>query len=214
MALNNHMLMNRYIPLLAVIALIFSIIIIAVIGLNDNKPLSPVTPFPTDAGVSESAPTQSNTPSPSWQTFTSKEHQLTLEYPQEATVSATNDGAIRILVMGPTQQTGTEFYDGISISIDSGQLPNQLTFDEYVGSRRDTLTKDPIITSVSDITPISIGQHNGATFTFEGLGRHRFIFIPNNRGYLEIADSTQDPTNQGYKEQVNQILNSITLLND
>jgi len=61
---------------------------------------------------------------------------------------------------------------------------------------------------------ISANELEGFTFTVEGLGVFKYIYLDlGNKHYLEIVDATVDPSSEGYVKTVGEMLETIEVIN-
>jgi len=119
-------------------------------------------------------------------------------------VGQTPDNYIQVSVWGPTQEKDTEFYDGINLLFKFNPLNGQTLEAVVDNSVQESQVVGEIITAK---TPMSLNNYDGFTYTSQGLGVFRYIFLEwPGQGYMEIIDGTNDPTGQGYKEIVEKIL--------
>ena len=123
---------------------------------------------------------------------------------KNVSVGQTPDNYIQVSVWGPTQEKDTEFYDGINLLFKFNPLNGQTLEAVVDNSVQESQVVGEIITAK---TPMSLNNYDGFTYTSQGLGVFRYIFLEwPGQGYMEIIDGTNDPTGQGYKEIVEKIL--------
>ncbi len=144
---------------------------------------------------------------PEWKTYSSAQVGYSFRYPSY--VELTEENVVRLSFWGPTQQANTEFYDGISLSFSLPFTIEGLSLEDYV-DQQITMSRENGEIETSK-TPISINNNQGFSYVVSGLGSFKYIYLqsPNNEWVVEIVDSTVDPTNQGYIDTVQQILNSF-----
>lgn len=146
-----------------------------------------------------------------WETYTSTAHGFTIRHPQEIDIQNTGDGEL-LSLWGPSQQEGTEFYDGISLHFTSGSLEGK-TLDDFVNQIYTDAQNDPINEQVSPVQPILIGEESGLTFDVRGYGDSTYIYLPKGEGeYLRITENTQDPSSQGFEKITDAMLQSLRLV--
>lgn len=117
---------------------------------------------------------------------------------------------------GPSQQPNTEGYDGIFLSFT--QIPKeQFSLEEIVDYRLDQIKEEQIVDVIIDKQLISINSYNGFTFSTQGLGINKYIYLADSGNlsdyYILVTDSTKDPGNLGFDETVTQIFSSFQFLN-
>ncbi len=153
-----------------------------------------------------------NTNPENWVNYSSTEHNFSLRHPSEVEISLTEEG-VTLTQVGPSQKTGTELYDGISINITSGLTSGKI-FDEYVSSQY-ALSRDEVTTDeISDLETVTINGLSGYKYTVSSVGSSSFIFLPQgDMGYLKIINSTVEPTNSSnnFKKIAENVINSIII---
>jgi hypothetical protein len=145
----------------------------------------------------------------SWETYTSSESGFTIKHPGNVTPTVLHEGEQTITVftlVGPTQKKDTEFYDGISLQLMTGELGNE-TLEEYVEADEAALSQHATITKKT--TPTEINGVNGYTYAATGEGDVTFIYLPDGGAYLKIANLTKDPGNLGYETIAQNMLQTL-----
>ena len=184
----------------------------------------PVIDLNPGVGVTTEDSTRSGTAAPDisptiegmpagWEVYESVEHGFKIAHPPDVLQEPRPGEEVRFVKFGPTQQLGTELYDGISVSFDSGQVTGEGGFEEFVRSEYVRLSADPGASSVSDFGEVTVGAHTGYAFRESGLGEFTHVYLPKagGSGYVHIVDSTVDPTDQGFVDMVRQMLDSLVL---
>lgn len=168
-------------------------------------PSPAVTPLPTP--TPESTPTPE--PTADWKTHTNTKCGFSIKYPDELTVDEAR-GCVHFSLWGPTQKTDTEFYDGISLLFDSGQLGNK-TLKELVEEEADEFkVVGEVLISPAETTIAGVA---GYTVKASGLGVFTYFYVSHKPGiYLEIVDSTVDPTGKGFQKTVDLMLSTLKFL--
>jgi hypothetical protein len=157
-------------------------------------------------------PSPSATPDPtaSWQTYLSSKLGFSLKYPAEvkATEDAVNN-SVYFSLLGPTQKEGTEFFDGISLSIKSGSLGGK-TLKEFV----DTVGVDDEVSQiVSGPEVTTIAGLSAYKLRIRGLGEFDYYYFQKGAsGYLELVNNTLDPENQGFLQTASLMMESLKIL--
>lgn len=143
-----------------------------------------------------------------WLKFESQTHHFSIKHPKDVSVEETTDNYIRVFLWGPSQKPETEFYDGISLLFQFNPLAGQSLEDVVDASIEEAKEFGQILEAKA---PITLNNYQGFTYTAEGLGVFKNIFLEwPGQGYMEIVDSTSDPTSQGYEEIVDQILATLS----
>ena len=120
------------------------------------------------------------------------------------------DSSAHLGLWGPSQKTGTEFYDGINVTFKKGALePETLTqlVDDQIKQLK---AKYAVITTQP--TKIKISSYDGYKFRASMDIEGEFIFLSDSDSYIEIQNFTRDPSNQGYNKIVDQILSTFKFL--
>ncbi|MGI5841493.1 MAG: hypothetical protein ACOX6N_04720, partial [Patescibacteria group bacterium] len=160
------------------------------------------------------------TPSPTgtvsdWDIFQSDEIGIRIRYPQDVRVQTIDNmrytKAVQFIKFGPTQIEGTEFYDGINVLIDKGVLEEDQSVRSLALTRLEEAKEGPTFENSSEMTTVTVAGRTGYRFTIESLGVHEYTFLPEGQEYIEIRNSTADPTSQGYQETVDQMLATLEI---
>jgi hypothetical protein len=156
-------------------------------------------------------PIPSQTPAPipeDWETFSSETFGISVKHPKDFTAEETQEG-VRVLKLGPTQSLGTELYDGISILIRTGSLEG-VSLEKYVDLQIQEIKDQPINAKVSEKREVKVLELNGFSYNVSSLGEATYILLPKGQNqYLEIINSTVDPSNFGYQKTVDLIISSL-----
>ena len=154
--------------------------------------------------TSSSLPTQID----GWETYTNEQWKFAMQYPGTMTVRQMDNHSVQFFVLGPTQSTGTEMYDGISMEV------MYETYEESFKDVADAAVQNS--ESNSEITeplkPAKLGGVNGYTYSVTGLGSFVNYYLPINEGeYLVVTYLVSDPTNAGFKDTVDKMLRSMII---
>jgi hypothetical protein len=147
-----------------------------------------------------------------WQTYISPEWEFAINHPSDVKIELTQNG-VHFLKLGPTQSTGTELFDGLSLLVFTAQLQN-ISFEAFAQQEHAKLKNDPIYESVSDLSDVKVANYEGYSFTADGLGKSTTYYLKNGeKGYIKITDMTVEPANQNrdFKKTVTQMLNSFQI---
>lgn len=135
------------------------------------------------------------------------------EYPSEAKINEAQD-IVSLSIWGPTQRPNTELYDGLALNFQMQKLSNK-TLDDYV-KEEFVKAENEGVEVLSPLSKISIAGINGYSYKVRGLGEHQYIYLPSPLkpgNFIFIGNSTHDPTNRGFENQVNQILSTFKFSN-
>lgn len=164
---------------------------------------------PTPTPVSQTpSPSPTVSPVSGWETL-ENETGWSIRYPEEVEVS--ENGATSFIQFGPTQEEGTEFYDGISVTIRTGALGG-MTLGDFVDEQIIDIENDPISEVSNGPSEVVVAGLEGYRFTTTGLGTFEYYYLPmGETSYLEVIDATQDPTGQGFENTVQMMLDTIEI---
>lgn len=206
-----------------VITIIFLLTVGAIgVGLyfvNQQPKTKVVVPLPptsaTTPTLNPSGPKISPLPTipASWKTFTSMSYGFSIKYPADIKHDITSEGE-RFYKLGPSQATGTELYDGISVVIRAGSLQGK-PFKEWVDQKYLEFKTDPVRPEVGDQKPITIAGMQGVSFTVSSLGDRTMMYLPKGTDqFLEITNSTVEPQDreQTFQKTVDLMLSSLEFL--
>lgn len=143
-----------------------------------------------------------------WKTFSNV--YLKISYPPDLKLTERDASEIVLQKWGPTQKANTEFYDGISISIQPFEL--YFTAEDYAKNKIGEIERNGIGQITKPLAPITIGDYSGFTFSATGLGEHQMIILKSPSGMIiNITNSTNDPGNLGFSQTVESILATLEL---
>lgn len=217
---NDH----RRIIFLALSALVVVAIVLLAVGISINsqklsKEISPdmigVAPSiaisPTSSveeiQVSPTAVVQDNLLA-NWKTFSNAF--IKMSFPPDVVLTERDASEVLLQKWGPTQKANTEFYDGISLTIQPLEL--SLTAEDYAKMKIGEIERSGVGQISESLVPIKIGNYSGYTFSVTGLGEHQMIILKSPGGMIiNITNSTNDPGNLGFSQTVDSILATIEL---
>jgi hypothetical protein len=146
-----------------------------------------------------------------WQTYRSEEHGFSIMHPTDIDVEQRAREAVRFFKVGPSQVEGTEVFDAISLTFNSGSTEGE-SLRDFVEARHNEVKSEPVTESVSDIEPVNVSSYSGYQFTVVSLGEFTHIYLPKGESeYLHIINSTVDPTGQGFDETVETMFSTLTI---
>lgn len=179
------------------------------VSVNQNKSPSP-TPNEQNGDRSTPTPTprdSANAPE-NWRTF--ENNNFSIKYPPDMQVRQNQNGSVAFIKLGPTQTSGTEIFDGISMTIDSGNILSGQNFRQFVESERQQMIDEPANQNVGQLNQTTVAREEGYTFTSTGLGEFTHIFLPKGESqYVYIYMLVEDPENQGFQKTVDQMLSTL-----
>ena len=112
---------------------------------------------------------------------------------------------------GPSQGAETEFYDGISLTFSGGMYVGN--FDAFVNRKLQEVKE--WLSYVSSTEPKALVMAEKEAWSFEAvtMGKAIYYYVKKNENlYLEIIDATNDPTSQGFKDIVSQMLSTLKII--
>ncbi len=142
-----------------------------------------------------------------WLTYTNTKNNFSFKYRPDAKVQEQTDGTINLTLLGPTQKTGTEFFDGLNMTFKPGSLGG-LTLKTFVDKKMTALSTEGIVSATTSAT---IAQMVGYKFHLETIVPSDYYYLPlGTTSYLEIVDLTRDPSSQGFEQNAQDTLSTIT----
>jgi len=183
--------------------------------ITETQPLVTVTTIPSPLPTTlEKNPEDKSTAD--WKTYSKT---VSFKYPANITLTEAEPGnpAISLSLFGPSQKKDTEAYDGLFLTFYLPEKLNGKSFTSYVQEQFSQEQKNlEIIGGTMDkgLEEIEIAGLKGYTYTLTGLGTHQYIYLPSPKEgeVIKITNSTVDPTNQGFKKTVEQILASFKFI--
>lgn len=189
----------------ALIAVSAAVIVLGFALFNTSRRIdTPQAPLPLPTQKGESVLPEG------WVVYKSVGMGIEVSHPSTYTVQE-NEGYLSIYKWGPTQATGTEIYDGASMTISTGEH-SQDTLEAYVEDVWAQQMSDPIYMEVGTISRTTIAQKTGFEFESEALGRFRNIYLPRSGGgHFLISIIVEDPGNLGFEDEIGQILDTLQI---
>lgn len=154
----------------------------------------------------------SPTPTPDltedWLTYSNSDIVYTFKYPSNVSLTEKNN-TIQLYLQGPTQRQNTEFYDGIMLIFSLPFQIGNVSLSEYVDQEIEQSKQNADI--LEEKTKINVAGIEGFTYTAQGLGTSKYIYLQSSdkTWTVKIINGTNDPTNQGYNNTVDQILSTF-----
>jgi|GEM_PF-1760377 len=151
----------------------------------------------------------------SWKIYSDANNYYTIKYPSDVKLQAPDNSTINFVKWGPSQKPQTEFYDGVSITITTGQLKTGETLEMLVNNdiaeQQASLGADFKINK--PLTTIVINGVSGLTYDGEaafGNTNHAY-FTVGKTNFISIANNTNDPKNQGYEDLAADIIGTLQI---
>lgn len=147
-----------------------------------------------------------------WRTYISPEWGFSINHPFDVKAELKQDG-VHFLKLGPSQSTGTELFDGLSLLVYSAELPD-LKFDKFVQLEHLKIKNEPAYETVSDLKSTQVANFSGYNFTATGLGTSTTYFLKTDSNkFIKITDMTVEPEKAGrdFHKTVKQMLNTLQI---
>jgi len=145
-----------------------------------------------------------------YEIYTSENMGFSVEHPKNVPVNFYEDGSIGFLIKGPTQETETEFYDGMVVVFQKMPLEGKTLAVIVEENRSIYIDIQGAEANVSPIKNVNVGGVEGLNFS-EQTGE--YIFLPvSTDSYLSIANLTSDPGELGYEKIAKKIVESVKIL--
>jgi len=201
-------------------SLLFIVLLLVILRILNQRDIVPepeqnldVVPTETEV-VNQISPTvfeeKVEVSNPDYEIYTSENMGFSVVHPKNVPVSFYEDGSIGFLIEGPTQQTKTEFYDGMVVVFQKMPLEGKTLAVIVEENRAIYIDIQGVDAGVSPIKKVSIGGVEGLSFS-EQTGE--YIFLPvSTDSYLSIANLTSDPGGLGYEDIAKKIIESVKIL--
>lgn len=164
--------------------------------------------------IAEINPTPTTTPLPTkapeddWQIYKNATIGFEIKHPANLIIDDSDGQSVQMVLVGPTQQSQTEFFDGIALSVRKIKVDKDLTkqrIEEEMANYKEVNG----IEATGDLMDININGNKGFRY---GEGNSWFNYIPTEDGYLEIANLSADPGNLSFIQTAEKIINSLVIL--
>ncbi|HOX95952.1 MAG TPA: hypothetical protein PLI45_01085 [Candidatus Woesebacteria bacterium] len=122
------------------------------------------------------------------------------------------DGTVSFPKWGPTQKTQTELFDGYSVNIDQGSLGANKDLKSLIEAdieqKKEQLSPDFKII----VAPIPYKSTGFYYLSEDSFGEVAYYYIPQtSEKFLLVTSVIKDPGKLGFKEEVGNIIESITM---
>lgn len=145
-----------------------------------------------------------------WQTLKDEKVGALIQYPSDFQIRKDSDKSISFYYHGKTQSLGTEIYDGILVSVMKDELGDGGMSKYIERNMEQTKTMGSV---VKPLTPISINEIGGFTYTAQTLGDYEIIFLPSGKDeVLVVSYINPDPEKVGYQEIVDDMLSTLKIV--
>lgn len=178
-----------------------------------NEAITPVSntqisPIPSSSSLIRRISTADEFSKINWQIFRDDESIFKFEYPQGSKIQE-SESIISFVLIGPKQQEGTEFYDGLVLNLEKKVIKEGETFDDLVKQNHSEMKEH--VTQIEDLKTVEINGLKGYSYISEGLGKSKSVFLQlTDRNYLIVTTILEsDSSNIGFNQSTERIINSI-----
>lgn len=197
---------------LIVFSIIFFVMIAVLGGMAYMKSLKKSEePAISPSPVVNESPTPSDSEINDWLTFTSEDFGISIKYPpsweKKEGQSFENGDLFAIVIMGETQQEGTELYDGATLAIANPitvEQDYQIWARNYYSTNRADETQ-PLEFSTETINGVEYFK----VYTC-GLGCFTYYITEKGSYVYQVVTSAEGPTEQTYQQTIHKMLETIT----
>ena len=168
-----------------------------------SKEIAEINPTPT------TTPLPTKIPEDDWQIYRNATIGFEIRHPVNLIIDDSDGLSVQMVLVGPSQQSQTEFFDGIALSVRKIIVDKDLVkqkIEEEMVSYREINGAE----ATGEMVEININGNKGFRY---GEGNNWFNYVPVEGGYLEIANLSADPSNMGFKQTAEKIINSLVILN-
>lgn len=145
-----------------------------------------------------------------WETYENEAIGFEIKHPEQVSVVTHDDNYVSLQYVGPTQATGTEFYDGISIGFRNTPKLASQTLDDVAQQSIDELGE---IGTIEDGPRMAeIGGLEAIYYVSRGLGVFEIYMVAqSDTKVLEISVFEEDPEGIGFEAIVEAMLASLVI---
>lgn len=192
------------------------------IAVNSKKTAQPSTSQTTTSENSTETTTLTPETSSDNLTYMSEDKKWQLMYPADVTaekreaaqIGPAGVGEVGVFYkLGPTQTSGTEFHDGLSMTVGTMQKPANTTLEKFADEQ---INPNPeVSTTKTAYQPLTVNGLSGVSTIVSGMGTFKMVFLtaPGNNElvyYFSILAEGADKTT--YEKITNDMLQSFKLL--
>jgi hypothetical protein len=172
-----------------------------------------VNPSPTPTPVPTATSTPIPTPTPSvpddWQIY-EPDSNWSISYPKKMQTRENQDGSVSFILLGPTQTQGTEVYDGIIFTVETG-VYTENSFQSFAENGYQENADEPTTSEITDLTQVSIQDKKAYQYTVTSLGEFTHIYIQGaGKTYAHISMLIEDPGDESFQEIADKMLDSLS----
>jgi hypothetical protein len=133
-----------------------------------------------------------------------------IKYPENLMQVDANDASITtFVILGETQKTGSEFFDGLMLTVAKAPKPKDKPLQQIVQDKINELL--PLSDILVVAKPIEINKQKGFTYTEKTVGLMTHLYFENATDIYEISYTAPDPRNQGYAKLAEKMIQSFLI---
>ena len=145
-----------------------------------------------------------------WQTYTNQESGFSMDYSSALKKEEGSQEIVKFTLLGPTQREGTEIFDGISVIVTTA-THTQKDLKNYIESRLEKTGEIGEVTSGPK--RVVLNGNNGYRYEKVTAGSSTVLTFPlSEEKVIKISYSAPDPEDRGYREIVEEMINSFRIL--
>ncbi len=213
---------KRIISIATVVFITAGLFALFVVSRDSNNNTNSEIPTPTELAFEPSlipfqkkteklTPTLTVNAIPDWKIFRSNKFSFALAYPNIVDIQQEGDNQVSFILLGPTQpEIEDVFYDGFTLTIKESTF-NRDSFAEFVESERELQANDPLIQSVSSVSPSILGNKRGYSFTTFYYNEYTHFYLETvNNSYLKLTYNVVDPNDLDHMRTLEDIVESLS----
>jgi len=153
---------------------------------------------------------QEETVTDSWETYNNEKIGFEVKHPEQVEVITHAENQVSLQLVGPTQSTGTEFYDGLSLGFRTVEKTAEQTLVDVANAQ----LKDIVEVGAVEVEPVpsQIGGKDAIYYVSRTQGKFQVYLVEkSDTEVLEVSIFVEDPTDIGFKEIVEAMTNSLVI---
>lgn len=152
-----------------------------------------------------------------WETYSSQELNFSIKHPPEMEINreGPSNSVAKFQMFGPTQEEATEVTDGISLNVQNSDWPEeQENIQELAEARFEDSQNDPYEQGViQEPQNVQFAGRSGYMYKLMTLATSTtYIISVDDEEYLEISYIAPDPTDAGFQDTVDEMLDSFEVI--
>lgn len=149
-----------------------------------------------------------------WEQYENEAMGFSMAHPESVNVQPSEipgqGPSVRFFEWGPTQEEGTELYDGLSITVT--QVPMNAGSVKEAAEQALTSTRQAAQEVLEPVHETNLGGKTGYAFRVRSQGEHTTAFLPlssDDDTLLRISYRAHDPTLQGFEQTLETMLETF-----